>query len=242
MAPSSPVAASVSEVACSHGRAHHRLRRRPAGHADHRAAPGAPAARSRSSISSDGLTDAGIADAAALSARTTTTHSTSKSRCWQGNSIPTCGWSPGWATACCGRPWRSATAPAPSSTSRTWPRHRWSRPACRAPRTRSPSAGIEFVVSGTDAPRDATLRELFGDLAPVAVVRGEHSATPGEVVACPGRDVQVSAGDWTAMIGTAEELAAQGIAVAAPAAAAGQPPDGNPSSASSTRSARSATT
>jgi Trk K+ transport system NAD-binding subunit len=79
-------------------------------------------------------------------------------------------------------------------------------------------AGIEFVISGTDAPCDATLRELYGDLAPVAVVHGEHSATAGEVIACPGRDLQVSAGDWTAMIGTAEELAAQGIAVAAPAA------------------------
>jgi Trk K+ transport system NAD-binding subunit len=80
-------------------------------------------------------------------------------------------------------------------------------------------AGIEFVISGTDAPCDATLRELYGDLAPVAVVHGEHSGTAGQVIACPGRDLQVSAGDWTAMIGTAEELAAQGIAVAAPAAA-----------------------
>jgi Trk K+ transport system NAD-binding subunit/multidrug transporter EmrE-like cation transporter len=80
-------------------------------------------------------------------------------------------------------------------------------------------AGVEFVISGTDAPCDATLRELYGDLAPVAVVHGEHSGTAGEVIACPGRDLQVSAGDWTAMIGTAEELAAQGIAVAAPAAA-----------------------
>ena len=78
-------------------------------------------------------------------------------------------------------------------------------------------AGIEFVISGTDAPRDATLRELFGDLAPVAVMRGENSATPGEVVRMPRPRRPVSAGDWTAMIGTAEELAAQGIAVAAPA-------------------------
>jgi Trk K+ transport system NAD-binding subunit len=77
-------------------------------------------------------------------------------------------------------------------------------------------AGIEFVISGTHAPRDATLRQLFGDLAPVAVVRDENSPTAGEVVACPGRDVHVNAGDWTAMIGTAEELAAQGIEVAVP--------------------------
>ena len=79
--------------------------------------------------------------------------------------------------------------------------------------------GIEFVISGTDAPRDATLRELFGDLAPVAVMRDENSPTPGEVVPCPGRDVRVNAGDWTAMIGTAEELAAQGIEVTPPATA-----------------------
>jgi Trk K+ transport system NAD-binding subunit len=75
-------------------------------------------------------------------------------------------------------------------------------------------AGLEFVISGTDAPREATLRELFGDLAPVAIVRDENSPTPGEVVACPGRDVRVHAGDWTAMIGTADELAAEGIEVA----------------------------
>lgn len=81
-------------------------------------------------------------------------------------------------------------------------------------------AGIEFVVSGTDAPRDATLREIFGDLAPVAVVRGDHSPHPGTVVPCPGRDERVGPGDWTAMIGTAEDLAAQGIAVAGPAAVA----------------------
>jgi Trk K+ transport system NAD-binding subunit len=90
--------------------------------------------------------------------------------------------------------------------------------ACLSRTTHSiAAAGLEFVVSGTDAPRPATLRELFGDLAPVAVVRGEESAAPGEVVPCPGRDVRVDEGDWTAMIGTPEELAAQGIAVAAPA-------------------------
>ena len=74
-------------------------------------------------------------------------------------------------------------------------------------------AGIDFVVSGADVPRDATLREIYGDLAPVAVIHGENSAQPGDVVACPGRDMQVREGDWTAMIGTADELTAQGIAV-----------------------------
>jgi Trk K+ transport system NAD-binding subunit len=80
------------------------------------------------------------------------------------------------------------------------------------------AAGIKFVVSGTEAPRDATLREIYGDLAPVAVIHGENCATPGEVEACPGRDLPVHAGDWTAMIGTADELAARGIKVPKPTA------------------------
>ncbi|MEO3758011.1 NAD-binding protein [Mycobacterium sp. B14F4] len=73
--------------------------------------------------------------------------------------------------------------------------------------------GIEFVVSGTEASRDATLRELYGDLAPVAVIGGENSDTPGAVTTCPGRDLEVRRGDWTAMIGTLDELAAQHIDV-----------------------------
>jgi Trk K+ transport system NAD-binding subunit len=81
------------------------------------------------------------------------------------------------------------------------------------------AAGIEFVVSGADAPRNGTLREIYGDLAPVGVVHGENSLTPGEVVACPGRDLRVREGDWTAMIGTRDELDAQGIAVTAPSGA-----------------------
>ena len=89
--------------------------------------------------------------------------------------------------------------------------------ACLARTTHAISAaGIEFVISGTDAPSDATLREIYGDLAPVAVIRGENSPSPGEVVACPGRDLLVHEGDWTAMIGTADELTAQGITVAKP--------------------------
>lgn len=73
------------------------------------------------------------------------------------------------------------------------------------------AAGTDFIISGTGAPRDGTLRELYGDLAPVAVVHGHDSPTPDQVVACPGRDLRVRRGDWTAMIGTVEELAARGI-------------------------------
>ncbi len=91
--------------------------------------------------------------------------------------------------------------------------------ACLARTTHTISvAGIDFVISGADAPRDATLRELFGDLAPVAVIHDEKSDTPGDVVACPGRDYHVRAGDWTAMIGTADELAEQGISLPRPLA------------------------
>jgi Trk K+ transport system NAD-binding subunit len=75
------------------------------------------------------------------------------------------------------------------------------------------AAGLKFVVSGTTASREATLRELYGDLAPVAVIHGDRSRTPGELDICPGRDQRVHAGDWTMMIGTADELAAQGIRI-----------------------------
>jgi Trk K+ transport system NAD-binding subunit len=75
------------------------------------------------------------------------------------------------------------------------------------------AAGMNFVVAGKAAYREATLRELYGDLAPVAVIHGEESPDPGEVEVCPGRDQRVREGDWTMMIGTAEELAAQGIRV-----------------------------
>src|SRR6185312_9726332 len=51
------------------------------------------------------------------------------------------------------------------------------------------AAGMRFVISGATAPRDATLREIYGDLAPVAVIHGENSTTPGDVIACPGRDL-----------------------------------------------------
>jgi hypothetical protein len=75
------------------------------------------------------------------------------------------------------------------------------------------AAGLKFVVSGTTASREATLRELYGDLAPVAVIHGEDSPTPGELDICPGRDQRVHAGDWAMMIGTADELAARGIRI-----------------------------
>jgi Trk K+ transport system NAD-binding subunit len=75
------------------------------------------------------------------------------------------------------------------------------------------AAGRHFIVSSTEASRDATLRELYGDLAPAAVIHGENSPHSGEVEVCPGRDQPVHAGDRTVMIGTADESAAQGIKI-----------------------------
>lgn len=80
------------------------------------------------------------------------------------------------------------------------------------------TAGIEFVVWGAEAPYDGTLREIYADLAPVAVVYGKNSPAAGEVVPCPGRDLKVYAGDWTSMIGVKDELAARGITVPPPTA------------------------
>lgn len=78
---------------------------------------------------------------------------------------------------------------------------------CLARTTHTIAAGdLHFVVSGEATPRAGTLREIYGDLAPVAVVLGDRGSTPGAVVACPGRDLHVDEGDWVAMIGTAGQL------------------------------------
>jgi Trk K+ transport system NAD-binding subunit len=75
------------------------------------------------------------------------------------------------------------------------------------------AAGIEFVVWGSEVRTEGTLREIYGDLAPVAVVHAKNSPSPGQVVPCPGRDQRVYAGDWTSMIGVKDELEARGMTV-----------------------------
>lgn len=70
---------------------------------------------------------------------------------------------------------------------------------------------LDFAVSGAAVPRDGTLREIYGRLAPVAVIRGENSPNPGEVIACPRLDLEVYRGDWATMMGRVEELAEQGV-------------------------------
>jgi len=67
-------------------------------------------------------------------------------------------------------------------------------------------SGMRFLAARTAAPRAATLRELYGALAPVAVV-----PRSGGVLVCPGRDTEVSGGDEVTLIGTPEELAAASV-------------------------------
>jgi Trk K+ transport system NAD-binding subunit len=65
-------------------------------------------------------------------------------------------------------------------------------------------AGTQFLTSEVEVERYASLRALFGSLAPIAVVRKDG----GPTVACPGRDLMVSVGDKVTMLGTPEELEA----------------------------------
>ena len=63
-------------------------------------------------------------------------------------------------------------------------------------------SGEPFLAARTIAPRAASLRELYGALAPVAVV----PAAGGDVTLCPGRDTRVAEGDEVTLIGTPAEL------------------------------------
>ena len=67
-------------------------------------------------------------------------------------------------------------------------------------------SGMRFLAARTTAPAAATLRQLYGALAPVAVVPPD-----GHVLVCPGRDTPVSAGDEVTLIGTPDELAAVSV-------------------------------
>jgi Trk K+ transport system NAD-binding subunit len=64
-----------------------------------------------------------------------------------------------------------------------------------------------FVAAEVIAPRDGTLRELYGSLAPIGVV----TESDDELIACPGRDQPVSARDRVTLLGTRDELNAAGL-------------------------------
>jgi Trk K+ transport system NAD-binding subunit len=64
-------------------------------------------------------------------------------------------------------------------------------------------AGQEFVVAELTVERCATLRDLYGDLAPLAVAGSE-------LVICPGRDHAVRPGERVTAVGTREQFVAYG--------------------------------
>ena len=68
-------------------------------------------------------------------------------------------------------------------------------------------AGQRFCAARAVAPRSASLRDLYGALAPIAVL----PAGGGEAAVCPGRDHQVAAGDDVTLFGRPEDLHAAGV-------------------------------
>jgi len=79
--------------------------------------------------------------------------------------------------------------------------------ACLGQPTRAFDLGGKcFTVVETRAPAAATLRDLYGDLAPLAVIAAGGDA----VELCPGRDHPVTAGDRVVVIGADDDLAKLG--------------------------------
>ena len=68
-------------------------------------------------------------------------------------------------------------------------------------------SGERFTITRTVAPKGGSLRELYGALAPIAVA----PAAGGDVAVCPGRDLQIAAGDEVTLIATPKELRAAGL-------------------------------
>jgi Trk K+ transport system NAD-binding subunit len=68
-------------------------------------------------------------------------------------------------------------------------------------------AGRDFLVADIVADASATLRERYGDLAPLAVASG--TAPP---LVCPGRDLAVRPGDRVTAVGTPAQFARHGAA------------------------------
>ena len=68
-------------------------------------------------------------------------------------------------------------------------------------------AGQTFLAADLTVERPATLRELYGELAPIAVSRN-GTAT----IVSPGRDTAVRPGDQVTAVGTPAEFAARHVA------------------------------
>ncbi|MGK2956365.1 MAG: NAD-binding protein [Solirubrobacterales bacterium] len=67
--------------------------------------------------------------------------------------------------------------------------------------------GQEFVAADIKAPRSGTLREIYGDLAPIGVITGPNET----LIPCPSRDQKVEEGDQVTVLGTPADLIAAGI-------------------------------
>lgn len=85
--------------------------------------------------------------------------------------------------------------------------------ACLSRRVHEIPIGAQtFVVATLPVELGSTLRGLYGDLAPIAVVRpARQDGEPPMVVDCPGRDFEVAPGDFAAMLGTAADFEAHGV-------------------------------
>jgi Trk K+ transport system NAD-binding subunit len=67
--------------------------------------------------------------------------------------------------------------------------------------------GEQLVVAEVTVSKSSTLRELYGDLAPMGVAPAEGD----ELVVCPGRDRPVSKGDRVWVLGSTQQLEQAGL-------------------------------
>ncbi len=67
--------------------------------------------------------------------------------------------------------------------------------------------GQHFLVAELTVDRAGTLRELYGDLAPMAILSPQEEL----LAACPGRDAPVRAGDRVTLLGTPRDFADAGL-------------------------------
>lgn len=67
--------------------------------------------------------------------------------------------------------------------------------------------GELFVAAELRVSQAGTLRELYGDLAPIGVLQGSDET----LVACPGRDLEVHRGDQITLLGTPQDFETAGV-------------------------------
>ena len=97
--------------------------------------------------------------------------------------------------------------------------------ACLSRRSHSIDlAGHGFQVLEQPVETTGTLRALFGDLAPIAVVPADGSA----IQVCPGRDLVVNAGDRVVVVGSEQDLDERRVTAAHPGADTQLPRRHNP--------------